>query len=106
MGLTNFLNFGLRSLTRFGPRTLRFGNSVLVFRWADVSEMLKRDSDFIIAPVNEERISGVTIGGRFILGMDRQRDLFRQRDAIYHSLRESDLTAPIMVPSKDLTLKK
>jgi len=45
MGLTNFLNFGLRSFARFGPRTFRFGNSVLVFRWADVSEMLIRRSN-------------------------------------------------------------
>ena len=48
---------------------IRFGDIVIVARHANVMEVLHRDLDFLIAPVNEKRI--VEVNGPFILGMDR-----------------------------------
>lgn len=78
--------FAARSL----PRTLRLGNRLLVFRWADVADVLARDGDFRIAPINERRIEGVS--GPFILGMDRSERLFAQRTAAYESMAGADFT--------------
>lgn len=71
-----------------GP--LKLGKRVLAVRHADVSEMLRRDLDFTIAPVNESRINAVN-GGPFILGMDRSHVLMREREALYSALAKLDL---------------
>lgn len=83
---------GARLLARLGPRYLRIGNRVLVIRWDDVADVLDRDGDFIIAPINAKRIEGVS--GPFILGMDRSTRLFAQRTATYDAMAKADF-APV-----------
>ena len=84
--------FGARFAARYLPPTLSFRNYKVVFRWADVADVLARDGDFRIAPVNQKRIEGVM--GPFILGMDRSKELFAQRVAVYDAMKSADL-API-----------
>ena len=64
--------------------TLRLGKRVFIFRWQLVDEVLRRDSDFLISPVNATRINDVS--GPFILGMDRSIERNRQRQAIYQAM--------------------
>jgi cytochrome P450 len=86
------LCFLARFAARNLPPTVRFRNYLLVSRWADVADVLARDGDFRIAPVNAERIEGVM--GPFILGMDRSEALFAQRVAVYDSMNGGDF-APL-----------
>ena len=65
---------------------------MIAVRHADVSDMLRRDLDFIIAPINASRINAVN-GGPFVLGMDRSPQLMREREALYSALAQIDLTA-------------
>ena len=80
---------------RFGAmllvRPLCIGDLVIAARHRDVTEVLTRDLDFRIAPVNAERIDEVN--GPFILGMDRSDQLTRERQALYAALAEIDLDA-------------
>jgi len=71
---------------------IRFGNVVIVARHANVMEMFRRDLDFLIAPVNDKRITDVN--GSFVLGMDRGAALVLERRALYQALATMDL-API-----------
>ena len=73
-------------------RPLKLGKRILAVRHADVSEMLRRDLDFIIAPINATKINDVN-GGRFILGMDRSPPLIEEREALYRALARLDLAA-------------
>lgn len=82
--------FGARFAARYFPPTLSFRNYKVVFRWADVADVLARDGDFIIAPINQKRIEGVM--GPFILGMDRSKELFAQRIAVYEAMNGADFT--------------
>lgn len=75
---------GMRLLAAMGPRVLMFRGQALVPRYDDVQEVLRRDSDFRIAPINAERIEGVM--GPFILGMDGGEVLHTQREALYGAL--------------------
>jgi cytochrome P450 len=82
-------------LARLGARVaawwgdpIRFGTTVIVARHTNVMEVLQRDLDFLIAPVNEKRI--VEVNGPFILGMDRHTALVRERSALYQSLAKVD----------------
>lgn len=75
---------GMRVLATAGPRVLKLGRNALVPRFDDVQEVLRRDGDFLIAPVNAERIGGVM--GPFILGMDAGPVLHAQREALYAAL--------------------
>ena len=72
-------------------RPFRIGSTVVASRHADVLELLSRDLDFRIAPVNEARINAVN--GPFVLGMDRGRRLVAEREALYRALAEVDLAA-------------
>ena len=65
------------------PRVLRLGKTAFVFRWNDVAEVLTRDDDFRIEPINKARIEGVS--GPFFLGMDRSPEYFNQRQHGYHA---------------------
>lgn len=77
-----------RTLGRIKPY-LSFRNTVFVLSWRHVTEVLQRDADFLIGPVNGEKIRAVS--GPFILGMDRSPDLFNQREAVYSALRAADM---------------
>jgi cytochrome P450 len=78
---------GARVAAWFGD-PIRFGNTVVVARHANVMNVLHRDLDFLIAPVNEKRI--VEVNGPFVLGMDRGATLVHERSALYQSLGEVD----------------
>jgi cytochrome P450 len=69
---------------------IRIGGTVVVARHSNVMDVLHRDLDFLIGPVNEKRI--VEVNGPFILGMDRCVVLGHERDALYQSLADVDLT--------------
>ena len=68
---------------------IRLGGRVIVARHCQVLELLARDLDFRIAPVNASRIEAVN--GPFILGMDRGDTLIRERNALYKALAQVDL---------------
>jgi len=69
-------------------RPFRFGTIVIAARHADVTEILARDLDFLIAPINAARIEAVN--GPFVLGMDRSATLATERQALYSALRQVD----------------
>jgi cytochrome P450 len=75
-------------LTRMNGGPVRLGSIVIAVRHADVSEVLARDLEFVIAPINEPRIQAVN--GPFVLGMDRGPTLMREREALYAALRRVD----------------
>lgn len=75
-------------LARWLGDPIRFGQTVIVARHATVLEVLHRDLDFLIAPINEQRI--VEVNGPFVLGMDRSATLVRERSALYRALAEVD----------------
>ena len=70
---------------------IRIGETVIVARHANVMEVLHRDLDFLIAPVNEKRI--VEVNGPFVLGMDRSATLVLERGALYQALAEVDFAS-------------
>jgi cytochrome P450 len=82
------LRAGGWALRTFAPR-LRLGSNFIVSRWADVAEVLDRDTDFLIAPINAARITAVS--GPFMLGMDRSPELTQQRETSYGALRSMDM---------------
>jgi cytochrome P450 len=71
---------------------IRIGTKVIVARHGDVREVLARDLDFRIAPINDARIEAVN--GPYVLGMDRGATLVRERGALYQALAKVDL-APL-----------
>lgn len=75
-----------------GAGPIRFGTKVVVIRHTDVVEMLARDLDFQIAPINQKRIEEVN--GPFVLGMDRGAKLIHERGALYQALSQVNF-API-----------
>ncbi|HEY0013932.1 MAG TPA: cytochrome P450 [Allosphingosinicella sp.] len=84
--------FAARLAARALARPLRMGTTVFAAKHAQVRELLCRDLDFIIAPVNDAKIREVN-DGAFILGMDRGERLERERRALYAALEEVDLAA-------------
>ncbi len=86
-----FLSFGAQlawSLTSLAGGPLRFGSTVVAVRHGDVSAVLARDLDFLIAPINQARIEAVN--GPFVLGTDRSATLAKEREALYSALRHVD----------------
>lgn len=77
-------------LARMTKTPFRLGGRVIAARHAHVRELLVRDQDFAIAPVNAVKIDEVN-GGPFILGMDRSPVHRREYDALYHALGAVDL---------------
>jgi cytochrome P450 len=76
---------------RLSPKPIRIGNRVIAVRHRDVVEVLGRDLDFRIAPINAARIDQVN--GPFILGMDRGDHNQLERHALYAALATVDLPA-------------
>jgi cytochrome P450 len=70
-------------------KPLRIGDKVIVGRHADAVDVLSRDLEFRIGPVNAAKIEAVN--GPFILGMDRGETLVRERAALYRALAKVDL---------------
>lgn len=78
-------------LAAWRGKAWRVGSNVIVARHEDVREVLDRDLDFRIAPVNAGRIDEVN--GPFVLGMDRGAVLDQERAALYHALAGVDLAS-------------
>lgn len=77
---------------------VRIPGFVFVARHQNVMDVLHRDLDFLIAPINEKRI--VEVNGPFVLGMDRSATLVHERRALYLALMSVDL-APIRLAIED-----
>lgn len=71
-------------------KPLRLGTKVIVGRHADAMDVLSRDLEFRIGPVNAAKIDEVN--GPFILGLDRGDTLVRERGALYRALAQVDLS--------------
>jgi cytochrome P450 len=80
---------GVGFLSRWIEGPLRLGDKVIVARHKDVVDVLGRDLEFAIGPVNAKPIEAVN--GPFILGMDRGATLVRERAALYAALAKVDL---------------
>lgn len=72
----------------FLPR-LKFGNTLVLSNWRDINEVLDRDIDFVIEPINKEKIERVN--GPFILGMDRSANHIAERELLYQTLNQGDI---------------
>lgn len=79
------------------PLTLR--GTVLVIRHADAREVLSRDLDFHVGPVNGPRMDG--IGFHFVLGMDRSPELIAEREVLYQALTRVDMGALVARATAD-----
>ena len=75
--------------SRWWQKPLRFFDLVIVGRHADAVDVLSRDLEFRIGPINAAKIDAVN--GPFILGLDRGATLVRERAALYRALAEVDL---------------
>jgi len=77
-------------LRKFSP-ILKVGKTAIVTRHDDVTEVLKRDTDFTIRQINAKKID--QIGGPFILGMDASPQYDRENAALHEAVRREDLDA-------------
>lgn len=77
-------------LARWYGKPFRFLRWVIAARHAHAVELLGRDLDFGIAPVNAVKIDEVN-AGPFILGMDRSVVLEKERRGLYEALAAIDL---------------
>jgi cytochrome P450 len=75
--------------SRWWQKPLRFFDLVIVGRHADAVDVLSRDLEFRIGPINAAKIDAVN--GPFILGLDRGAILVRERAALYRALAKVDL---------------
>jgi cytochrome P450/glutathione S-transferase len=93
MSLANFF-FGRRVRILMAKLLVRFAPCLVVSRfavvsgWNGVQEALKRDTEFLIAPINAPRIN--EINGPFVLGMDRGEVLAREQHQMYAALSTVD----------------
>ena len=81
------VRYAAQLLVKLAPR-FQIGSRLIVSDWKNVTEVLDRDNDFLIAPVNKKRIDAVS--GPFILGMDRSPELLDQREHVYAAVRDTD----------------
>jgi len=88
-----------RLFAAVGPRVLKLGRQAFVPRYDDVQEVLRRDGDFLIAPVNRARIEGVM--GPFVLGMDSGPVLHAQREALYGALEAAGIEAAVALAAAE-----
>jgi cytochrome P450 len=75
--------------SRWWQKPLRIGDKVIVGRHCDAVDVLSRDLEFRIGPINGAKIDAVN--GPFILGMDRCTTLIEERAALYRALSKVDL---------------
>jgi len=88
------LAFAARAFAMFSAwygKPLRLGNKVIVGRHADAMDVLSRDLEFRIGPINAAKINAVN--GPFVLGMDRGDTLVRERAALYRALAQVELSS-------------
>jgi len=70
-------------------RVIRIKGFALASRWDDVEDILRRDLDFRIAPINGARIDEVN--GPFVLGLDRGVQMAAERPQLYVAVSAIDL---------------
>lgn len=94
-GLLSALLLG-PTLPRLGARfaaayghVIRISRYALASRWDDVEEILRRDLDFRIVPINAPRIEEVN--GPFVLGLDRGDRMAVERGQLYTAVAAIDL---------------
>jgi cytochrome P450/glutathione S-transferase len=75
-------------LRKWSP-ILVLGKTAIVTRYNDVIEVLKRDTDFTLAPINASKID--QIDGPFILGMDASPQYTTEKSALLEAVRRDDL---------------
>jgi hypothetical protein len=75
-------------LRRISPIRM-LGKRVIVTRFDDVIEVLKRDNDFTIRQINAEKID--RIDGPFILGMDESPQYDRENAVLHQVVQREDL---------------
>jgi len=80
------------AVARAWGKPFRLGNVVVAATHGEVCEVMGRDLDFVLRPVDGPRFD--QIGYHFILGMDRSGELIGERHALYAALAKVD-TAPI-----------
>ena len=78
---------------------VRIKRFALAIRWSDVDEILRRDLDFRIAPVNGPRIEEVN--GPFVLGLDRGSRMAAERPQLYAAVSAIDLDAVCSLVSRE-----
>lgn len=78
-------------IARLRGKPFQLGPVILAARHCDVSEVLARDLDFMIQPINGPRFD--QIGYHFVLGMDRSGELIHERRALYTALAAVDMIA-------------
>lgn len=82
-----FLLCAARFALKFFP-SLTVGETAVFSKWEDVQDILRRDLDFLIEPVNKERIERVN--GAFVLGLDRSATHLGERNTLYQAMTMSD----------------
>ena len=68
---------------------IRINGFALATRWDDVEDILRRDLEFQIAPINGPRIEEVN--GPFVLGLDRGAQMATERPQLYAAVSAIDL---------------
>jgi cytochrome P450 len=68
---------------------IRIAGFAVASRWNDVEDILRRDLDFQIAPINGVRIDEVN--GPFVLGLDRGVQMATERPQLYAAVSAIDL---------------
>jgi len=68
---------------------IRVKQFAIASRWDDVEDILRRDLDFLIAPINGARIDEVN--GPFVLGLDRGVQMAIERPQLYAAVSAIDL---------------
>lgn len=94
----DFVRSAARLIGAAAPQ-ITFGKTAIFSKWEDVRDILNRDLDFLIAPVNGPRIEAVN--GPFILGMDRSETHLEERRALYAAMRTTDWPALAQRAGKD-----
>ncbi|WP_237478044.1 cytochrome P450 [Lichenibacterium dinghuense] len=87
-GVQAFAARAFAAASRWLGRPIRIGDKVVVGRHADAVDVLSRDLEFRIGPINAEKIEAVN--GPFILGLDRGDKLVRERSTLYRALSAVD----------------
>jgi cytochrome P450 len=89
-GSPALLRFGFGLLRHFRP-VLLIGRTAVVTHNADVLEILNRDQEFTIAPINEARMDAAQ--APFILGWDRSPQYDLEGSILRRALRPADLVS-------------
>lgn len=77
------------SVLRSVKPVARFGKTVIVTRYEDVMDVLKRETDFTVHEIDGYKME--VMGNPFVLGMDASPETTRDRDMLRQVIRREDL---------------